>query len=78
MSDRWTFDHALGAYQAAERPPLCPRCGGWDGPRLPFCTNAGYSHQGTCAKYTFALDICADCTRILERPQDQIPTEADR
>lgn len=55
------FSVALDAYRSAERPPLCPKCGGWDGPRLPFCTDERWSHHLTCSRYTFGLDLCSAC-----------------
>lgn len=62
------LDHALAAYVADERPALCPRCGGWDGPILPFCTDQGWTHLGTCSKYTFADELCADCDLAARNP----------
>lgn len=64
----YTFDQALAAYDSSERPPLCPRCGGWDGPRLPFCTDRGWSHKNTCARYSFALDVCSTCEVAMSTP----------
>ena len=53
---------ARAAWRDAGCPDLCPRCGSWDGPRLPFCTDGGHwTHDNTCSVYRFAADLCASC-----------------
>ena len=52
---------ALNAYEAADRPPVCPRCGAWDGPRLPMCTDPGWEHWETCSRTRYADDECERC-----------------
>lgn len=53
---------ARAAWREAGSPLLCPRCGGWDGPDLPFCTDGGHwTHDNTCAVYRFADDLCQHC-----------------
>ncbi len=68
-----TLSDALVLYRAAECPPLCPCCGRWDGPALPFCTDAGWTHQRTCSQYTFGLDLCGPCdARLVADAHDVI------
>lgn len=54
-------EDARTAWREAGSPPLCPRCGVWDGPDLPFCTTDGWTHDNTCAVYRFADDPCQHC-----------------
>lgn len=61
--------HALSLYLAADRPPACPRCGSWGGPRLPNCTKEGWSHHESCALIRYAEDVCLAC-------EDQLDKEA--
>ena len=66
-----SLSDALALYNAAERPPLCPRCGHWEtlnvdgdpvrAARPPFCTDSSHSHRETCSRYTFAAEPCATC-----------------
>lgn len=67
-SDKQRGRHALALYERAGRPALCPRCGGWDGPALPFCTDAGWSHGETCSKYDYARDLCGRCASTNRTP----------
>lgn len=53
---------ARAAWRKAGAPKLCPRCGGWDGPDLPFCLDGSpWNHDNTCAVYGFADDLCPEC-----------------
>lgn len=60
-----SFNRALAAYHADGRPPLCPRCGGWDGPDLPFCSDGKWTHDQTCRVYSFTDDVCTDCLAVV-------------
>lgn len=59
---------AMAAYVDAGRPPTCPSCGAWPGPRLPDCTDSGWDHGESCTRLRMAVDVCADCRP--ENPSD--------
>lgn len=57
---------AWAAYEAAGRPPACPRCGQWKpGAWLPSCTVAGQEHADTCAQTRWAPDVCKTCVAAM-------------
>lgn len=51
---------------------VCPRCSN----DLPICTDTkpdggAYSHAETCATYTWADDLCADCSAEVEKEEER-------
>lgn len=56
---------AMWAYLALSSPPVCPRCGAWDGPNLPMCTDPGWTHDDSCALIRYAEDVCAECANAM-------------
>lgn len=41
--------------------PLCPCCGSG----YPVCSDRGFTHAETCARYTFSENLCPPCTQLM-------------
>ena len=61
-------DLAMEAYLSAGQPPICPRCGAWDGPPLPSCVGPEGHRAEICSRTFYADDVCEACDRDMTEP----------